>query len=109
MLGGHWRFIQEEQSKLTQVKGTGLGLSICKKIVELFNGEIWLNSNSDGTTVYFTIPYKQVSEDMNNEKNPPVIKLAKEELNEVTILVAEDEEFNMFYITIALSQHCLFT
>ena len=92
------RFIQEEQTKLTQVKGTGLGLSICKKIIELFNGEIWLTSNSQGTTVYFTIPYKQVTEAMSSRKDTPIVNFPKEEMKEVTILVAEDEEFNMFYI-----------
>ncbi|MHB1146073.1 MAG: sensor histidine kinase [Lutibacter sp.] len=42
-----------------QVKSTGMGLSIVKKVLDLFGGDIWLESEvSKGTTFYFTIPKK---------------------------------------------------
>lgn len=38
-------------------KGSGIGLSHCKRIVELHNGKIWLESQiNEGSTFYFTIP-----------------------------------------------------
>ena len=40
-------------------ESTGIGLSIVKKIVDLYQGEIWIESEpNEGTTFYFTIKKK---------------------------------------------------
>lgn len=37
--------------------GAGIGLSVSKKLIELLDGEIWVESvEGKGSTFYFTIP-----------------------------------------------------
>jgi PAS domain S-box-containing protein len=40
-------------------EGSGIGLAICKKIINKFNGNIWVTSNiNQGSVFHFTIPKK---------------------------------------------------
>ena len=92
------RFIQANIDLRKKLQGTGLGLAISKKFIELFKGKIWIDSNNNGTTIYFTIPFikaktSQITSVVEDQK--PIFQVKDQEL---TILVAEDEEYNMMYI-----------
>jgi two-component system sensor histidine kinase VicK len=51
------KFYRVDNSATRTVGGTGLGLFICRKIVELYNGRIWVESKvGEGSIFYINLP-----------------------------------------------------
>jgi len=87
------RFQQAHKSINKLYGGTGLGLSISRGFAEMLGGKIWLESApNEGSTFYFTIPYKSV-----NKIDTATSHIAQN-VSSGTILVAEDEELNFILI-----------
>jgi signal transduction histidine kinase/CHASE3 domain sensor protein len=61
-----WERIFEPFERLghKDVQGTGIGLAIVKKIIELYQGRVWVESEpGEGTTFFFTLPlYGELAE-----------------------------------------------
>ena len=86
------KFVQIER-KEEDYQGTGLGLSIVKRLIELFNSDIHLESQENvGTTFTFTIGFEfdqQKSQDIINNIH---VDLSTSQL--FNILVVEDNKIN---------------
>ncbi len=55
------KFVQVDTSSKKQYNGTGLGLSISKSIVNILDGNIWVDSiENEGSTFFFTLPIEEI-------------------------------------------------
>jgi len=96
-------FIKEDRGPLKITEGSGLGLSISKGLVELLGGKIWVESEKrKGSCFYFSIPVEKKIED---HILIPTAGRKTELLKTNSILVAEDDEINFFYLKALLKQN----
>jgi PAS domain S-box-containing protein len=70
------KFYRVDNTNTRTVGGTGLGLFICKKIIEIYNGRIWVESEvGKGSTFYINLPRisSQKARDIqnNSSSSPP--------------------------------------
>ncbi|OIQ50110.1 Autoinducer 2 sensor kinase/phosphatase LuxQ [Pseudodesulfovibrio hydrargyri] len=83
-------FTQVDGSTTRKYQGTGLGLGIVRRLVQLMDGSISVDTEvGEGTTIYFTIQARPAE-----PSDDPVGVPAATESGGLSILVAEDERVN---------------
>jgi CheY-like chemotaxis protein/anti-sigma regulatory factor (Ser/Thr protein kinase) len=96
-------FIKEDRGPLKITEGSGLGLSISKGLVELLGGKIRVESEiGKGSAFFFTVPIEKEAE---NQIISPDTGKRKNTLKANSILIAEDDEINFFYLNTLLKQN----
>jgi len=102
-------FAQEDTSINRQFGGSGLGLAIAKRLVNAMGGNIMIESEVNvGTKVIFTCKLAKNVENNTVSEHFPIVETAKTEdkvLLDVSILLAEDNEFNQQLMLKLLEGH----
>ncbi len=98
-------FVQTSDDTARKFGGTGLGLSIVKKLVEMMNGSIQVESELGiGTTFYISLilsNFTDFTKDLNPESTDEKFNF---KIEETKILLAEDNHINQLLATTVLQQ-----
>lgn len=58
-------------------EGNGIGLATCKKIINYFGGNIWVQSNEQGSNFFFTLPIARKYQQESNNKEKHLVSLKR--------------------------------
>ena len=97
------RFTQADSSTTREYGGTGLGLNICQRLVELMDGEIWVEGKEgEGSTFAFTARFGIDKTPRDTKKPKEVAQDQKmetpSEVHPLRILLVEDAKENRIVV-----------
>jgi signal transduction histidine kinase/ligand-binding sensor domain-containing protein/CheY-like chemotaxis protein len=88
-------FTQASNDTTRKYGGTGLGLSISKHLIELFGGEIFVQSEpGKGSEFFFTILLEKSQKSRIDTKARVFTPGMAEEISGIKVLIVEDNEYN---------------
>lgn len=91
-------FTQAKSDTTREFGGSGLGLTIIKKLLKLQGSEIYVESQAGkGSSFYFSLAFGNSSQQTDSLNQQPVFAAPKN-LKGTRILVAEDNQINVFVI-----------
>jgi signal transduction histidine kinase/CheY-like chemotaxis protein len=91
-------FVQLDSDPTQKQRGAGLGLSIVKKLVNLHNGKIDVESVAGkGTRFILQIPYQKGNPDHIKKKFTEKLTIPSW-FSQIHFLIVDDEEFNLYLI-----------
>lgn len=92
-------FEQADSSIARKHGGSGLGLAICKQLIEIMQGQLKVQAHQpQGSEFWIELTLPKVTATPSVESTTSVLPLEKAQQNS-RILVAEDNEVNILYIT----------
>jgi len=93
-------FEQKADQSVKQFGGTGLGLSICKRLTELMNGEILLESTPGKGSIFSVVLHEIAvsSQKLEPETDKQSFELSHIKLDPATILIVDDIKNNRLVV-----------
>ena len=98
-------FSQSSSDTTRKYGGTGLGLTITKKLIELQNGQINVESTlGKGSNFHFTLEYEKANS-INTEHQNNTVKFINEINKNYKVLIVEDNKINQVLAKNILKKH----